>query len=225
MNHPPNPECQTATLLSWTEALLQDAGTSPVKEPHEGEQEDVFISIQAFPALLDITPSCDIRSVSCGSRHTAAVTSEKPHWLYTNAHILGKSVIFIWYFLFPATGDLYTWGWGKFEFELNDTQTDFKTVENAFNQINDKIFIALPHYQFKYLVCLQHNLSISWTYLVYHHFRRLWPTWTPDFNQFRCAPAGGVLQGAADACGWRSVWVMEHLRCCRQEGSILFLNI
>lgn len=69
------------------EALLQDAGTSPVKEPHEGEQEDVFISIQAFPALLDITPSCDIRSVSCGSRHTAAVTT---------------------------TGDLYTWGWGDY---------------------------------------------------------------------------------------------------------------
>ncbi|AWP08685.1 putative RCC1 domain-containing protein 1 [Scophthalmus maximus] len=49
--------------------------------------EEVFISIQAFPALLDVAPSCEIRTVSCGSRHTAAVTT---------------------------TGDLYTWGWGEY---------------------------------------------------------------------------------------------------------------
>ncbi|XP_037110450.1 RCC1 domain-containing protein 1-like isoform X1 [Syngnathus acus] len=54
----------------------------------EGEKdEEVFISIQAFPALLDVTPSCEIKTVGCGSRHTAAVTS---------------------------TGDLYTWGWGQY---------------------------------------------------------------------------------------------------------------
>uniref|UniRef100_A0A8C3GCF4 RCC1 domain containing 1 n=1 Tax=Cyclopterus lumpus TaxID=8103 RepID=A0A8C3GCF4_CYCLU len=69
-------------------ALHQDVGTSPAEGPQEGEQhEEVFISIQAFPALLDITPSCEIRSVSCGCRHTAAVTT---------------------------TGDLYTWGWGDY---------------------------------------------------------------------------------------------------------------
>ncbi|XP_029378746.1 RCC1 domain-containing protein 1 [Echeneis naucrates] len=54
----------------------------------KGEKsEEVFISIQAFPALLDVTPSCEISKVSCGSRHTAAVTT---------------------------TGDLYTWGWGEY---------------------------------------------------------------------------------------------------------------
>ncbi|XP_026168133.1 RCC1 domain-containing protein 1 isoform X2 [Mastacembelus armatus] len=54
----------------------------------EGEKhEEVFISIQAFPALLDVTPSCEIKTASCGSRHTAAVTT---------------------------TGDLYTWGWGEY---------------------------------------------------------------------------------------------------------------
>ncbi|XP_029008853.1 RCC1 domain-containing protein 1-like isoform X2 [Betta splendens] len=53
----------------------------------EQKHEDVFISIQAFPALLDVTPSCEITAVSCGSRHTAAVTS---------------------------AGDLYTWGWGEY---------------------------------------------------------------------------------------------------------------
>uniref|UniRef100_A0A3P8SJ59 RCC1 domain containing 1 n=1 Tax=Amphiprion percula TaxID=161767 RepID=A0A3P8SJ59_AMPPE len=66
----------------------QDVSIFPSKEPQEGEKhEEVFISIQAFPALLDVTPSCEIRTVSCGSRHTAAVTT---------------------------TGDLYTWGWGEY---------------------------------------------------------------------------------------------------------------
>ncbi|KAF1387014.1 hypothetical protein PFLUV_G00100870 [Perca fluviatilis] len=69
-------------------APCQDASTSPTEEPKEEEKhEEVFISIQAFPALLDITPSCEIRTVSCGCRHTAAVTT---------------------------TGDLYTWGWGDY---------------------------------------------------------------------------------------------------------------
>lgn len=49
--------------------------------------EEVFISIQAFPALVDVNPSCEIRTISCGSRHTAAVTT---------------------------TGCLYTWGWGEY---------------------------------------------------------------------------------------------------------------
>ncbi|XP_031714324.1 RCC1 domain-containing protein 1 [Anarrhichthys ocellatus] len=70
-------------------ALHPDASTSPAEEPQEGEKhEEVFISIQAFPALLDVTPSsCEIRTVSCGCRHTAAVST---------------------------TGDLYTWGWGDY---------------------------------------------------------------------------------------------------------------
>ncbi|XP_069018594.1 RCC1 domain-containing protein 1-like [Embiotoca jacksoni] len=68
--------------------LSHDVGTSPGEELQEGEKhEEVFISIQAFPALLDVTPSCEIQTVSCGSRHTAAVTT---------------------------TGDLYTWGWGEY---------------------------------------------------------------------------------------------------------------
>ncbi|XP_062847584.1 RCC1 domain-containing protein 1 [Trichomycterus rosablanca] len=48
---------------------------------------DVFISIQALPALLDVSESAEIIKVSCGSRHTTAITS---------------------------TGDLYTWGWGQY---------------------------------------------------------------------------------------------------------------
>ncbi|XP_034032716.1 RCC1 domain-containing protein 1 isoform X2 [Thalassophryne amazonica] len=66
-----------------TVALSQDASTPP----EEDKYEDVFISIQPFPALVDISPSCEISTVSCGSRHTAAVTT---------------------------TGDLYTWGWGDY---------------------------------------------------------------------------------------------------------------
>ncbi|XP_029289545.1 RCC1 domain-containing protein 1 [Cottoperca gobio] len=69
-------------------APCQEASTSTAEEPQEGEEhEEVFISIQAFPALLDITPSCEVRTVSCGCRHTAAVTT---------------------------TGDLFTWGWGDY---------------------------------------------------------------------------------------------------------------
>ncbi|XP_014858690.1 PREDICTED: RCC1 domain-containing protein 1 [Poecilia mexicana] len=55
--------------------------------PDEELHEEVFISIQAFPALVDVSPSCEISTVSCGSRHTAAVTT---------------------------TGYLYTWGWGEY---------------------------------------------------------------------------------------------------------------
>uniref|UniRef100_A0A3Q2FJ36 RCC1 domain containing 1 n=1 Tax=Cyprinodon variegatus TaxID=28743 RepID=A0A3Q2FJ36_CYPVA len=69
--------------------------TDPQEEPPSkvstclGEElhEEVFISIQAFPALVDVSPPCEIRTVSCGSRHTAAVTT---------------------------TGCLYTWGWGEY---------------------------------------------------------------------------------------------------------------
>ncbi|XP_017278428.1 RCC1 domain-containing protein 1 [Kryptolebias marmoratus] len=64
-------------------AQQADVGTSSEEELHD----EVFISIQGFPALLDVEPSCEIRTVSCGSRHTAAVT---------------------------ATGSLYTWGWGEY---------------------------------------------------------------------------------------------------------------
>uniref|UniRef100_A0A8C6SNC0 RCC1 domain containing 1 n=1 Tax=Neogobius melanostomus TaxID=47308 RepID=A0A8C6SNC0_9GOBI len=51
------------------------------------EDKEIFISIQAFPALLDLNPPCEIKAVSCGSRHTAAITTE---------------------------GNLYTWGWGQY---------------------------------------------------------------------------------------------------------------
>ncbi|KAM7396509.1 hypothetical protein PAMP_019544 [Pampus punctatissimus] len=69
-------------------AQRADASTSSREDPQEGEDDNgVFISIQAFPALVDVTPPREIKTVSCGSRHTAAVTT---------------------------TGDLYTWGWGDY---------------------------------------------------------------------------------------------------------------
>uniref|UniRef100_A0A2K5VK04 RCC1 domain containing 1 n=1 Tax=Macaca fascicularis TaxID=9541 RepID=A0A2K5VK04_MACFA len=46
-----------------------------------------FIAVQPFPALLDLPLGSDAVKVSCGSRHTAVVT---------------------------RTGELYTWGWGKY---------------------------------------------------------------------------------------------------------------
>ncbi|CAL8359894.1 unnamed protein product [Lota lota] len=74
--------------VKGTAVPCQEASTATAAEEQKaGESQDVFISIQAFPALLDITESCDVGKVSCGSRHTAAVTT---------------------------TGDLYTWGWGDY---------------------------------------------------------------------------------------------------------------
>ncbi|XP_062947046.1 RCC1 domain-containing protein 1 isoform X2 [Cynocephalus volans] len=46
-----------------------------------------FIAVQPFPALLDLPLGSDAVKASCGSRHTAVVT---------------------------RTGELYTWGWGKY---------------------------------------------------------------------------------------------------------------
>ncbi|XP_041074007.1 RCC1 domain-containing protein 1-like isoform X3 [Polyodon spathula] len=45
-------------------------------ETQEGEGSEVFISIQAFPALLDLPEESEIKKMSCGSRHTAAVTCD-----------------------------------------------------------------------------------------------------------------------------------------------------
>ncbi|KAG5839701.1 RCC1 domain-containing protein 1-like isoform X1 [Anguilla anguilla] len=53
----------------------------------ESDRKEVFISIQAFPALLDLPEEAEVTRVSCGSRHTAALT---------------------------GAGDLFTWGWGEY---------------------------------------------------------------------------------------------------------------
>uniref|UniRef100_A0AAY4BKB2 RCC1 domain-containing protein 1 n=2 Tax=Denticeps clupeoides TaxID=299321 RepID=A0AAY4BKB2_9TELE len=66
-----------------TRAATGELNASKIFQSSHG----VFISIQAFPALLDIPQVSEICKVSCGSRHTAAVT---------------------------GTGDLYTWGWGEY---------------------------------------------------------------------------------------------------------------
>ncbi|XP_011374439.1 RCC1 domain-containing protein 1 isoform X1 [Pteropus medius] len=61
------------------------------EENRIAEAEDgapaAFISVQPFPALLDLPLGSDAVKASCGSRHTAVVT---------------------------RTGELYTWGWGKY---------------------------------------------------------------------------------------------------------------
>ncbi|NWS71135.1 RCCD1 protein, partial [Crotophaga sulcirostris] len=42
------------------------------------DQSAAFISIQAFPALLDLPQDLEVSRVSCGSRHTAVITREGP---------------------------------------------------------------------------------------------------------------------------------------------------
>ncbi|XP_055980624.1 RCC1 domain-containing protein 1 [Sorex fumeus] len=51
------------------------------------KEADPYIAVQPFPALLDLPSDSDVIAASCGSRHTAAVT---------------------------RTGELYSWGWGKY---------------------------------------------------------------------------------------------------------------
>ncbi|XP_075570627.1 RCC1 domain-containing protein 1 [Pelecanus crispus] len=63
-----------------------DAELTPCREQPAAE-DAAFISIQAFPALLDLPQDLEVSKVSCGSRHTAVVT---------------------------RGGELYTWGWGKY---------------------------------------------------------------------------------------------------------------
>uniref|UniRef100_A0A673J8V8 RCC1 domain containing 1 n=1 Tax=Sinocyclocheilus rhinocerous TaxID=307959 RepID=A0A673J8V8_9TELE len=71
---------------NWHSASISRNTEQPINED-EKKQADVFISIQAFPALVDVPNVLEISRISCGSRHTAAVS---------------------------GTGDLYTWGWGHY---------------------------------------------------------------------------------------------------------------
>lgn len=45
-----------------------------------GTDEVPFVSLQPLPALLDLPEEAELRRVSCGSRHTAAVTGKGPSW-------------------------------------------------------------------------------------------------------------------------------------------------
>lgn len=54
-----------------------DAELTPHQEQSAAE-DAAFISIQAFPALLDLPQDLEVSKVSCGSRHTAVVTRECP---------------------------------------------------------------------------------------------------------------------------------------------------
>ncbi|XP_017921976.1 PREDICTED: RCC1 domain-containing protein 1 isoform X6 [Capra hircus] len=73
----------------FSEASGLDEDGSEVKRVSAGEDgaPAPFIAVQPFPALLDLSPGSEAVKVSCGSRHTAVLT---------------------------RTGELYTWGWGKY---------------------------------------------------------------------------------------------------------------
>lgn len=75
------------TITGDAPGLNEDG--SEAKRATEGEDggPTPFIAVQPFPALLDLPLGSDAVKASCGSRHTAVVT---------------------------RTGELYTWGWGKY---------------------------------------------------------------------------------------------------------------
>ncbi|MEE6503437.1 hypothetical protein FKM82_004825 [Ascaphus truei] len=72
-----------------SKTLAQERGNAGDALPTEGQvaEANEFITIQAFPALIDLPDELEAAKISCGSRHTAVVT---------------------------RAGDLYTWGWGKY---------------------------------------------------------------------------------------------------------------
>ncbi|XP_014808238.1 PREDICTED: RCC1 domain-containing protein 1 isoform X2 [Calidris pugnax] len=78
--------------LAEEQAQAEDtggAGDAELRSPQEQPvaEDAAFISIQAFPALLDLPQELEVTQVSCGSRHTAVIT---------------------------RGGELFTWGWGKY---------------------------------------------------------------------------------------------------------------
>ncbi|KAJ7416759.1 RCC1 domain containing 1 [Willisornis vidua] len=60
------------------EQTQDDVGTGNAKlmpcQEQSAAKGTTFISIQAFPALLDLPQDLEVSGVSCGSRHTAVVT-------------------------------------------------------------------------------------------------------------------------------------------------------
>ncbi|NXN72891.1 RCCD1 protein, partial [Himantopus himantopus] len=46
------------------------------RQEQSATEDAAFISIQAFPALLDLPQDLEVSKVSCGSRHTAVVTRD-----------------------------------------------------------------------------------------------------------------------------------------------------
>ncbi|XP_069078749.1 RCC1 domain-containing protein 1 isoform X1 [Pleurodeles waltl] len=86
-------------------SLKETLRSSPKNCAHTSE----FISIQAFPALLDLPQESEVLKVSCGSRHTAVVTRE---------------------------GHLYTWGWGAYgQLGHGDTNSlDHPRIVECFSQ-------------------------------------------------------------------------------------------
>ena len=62
----------------FSEASGLDEDGSEVKRGSAGEDGALvpFIAVQPFPALLDLSPGSEAVKVSCGSRHTAVLTSE-----------------------------------------------------------------------------------------------------------------------------------------------------
>ncbi|KAM4749021.1 RCC1 domain-containing protein 1 [Rhinophrynus dorsalis] len=71
-----------------SKTLAQECGNlGAVATGGDTDETTDFITIQAFPALIDLPQESEASKVSCGSRHTAVVT---------------------------RSGELYTWGWGKY---------------------------------------------------------------------------------------------------------------
>ncbi|XP_071971425.1 RCC1 domain-containing protein 1 [Engystomops pustulosus] len=132
---------ESGDLYSWGWNESGQLGL-PAKSLHQGcctykettteceeDEGSEFIGIQSFPALIDLPQETEATKVSCGSRHTAAVT---------------------------RCGGLYTWGWGKYgQLGHGDTKTldQPKRVEFfSLNKLNVKD-VTCGHWN-TYVMCV-----------------------------------------------------------------------
>uniref|UniRef100_A0A8C0WS95 RCC1 domain-containing protein 1 n=1 Tax=Castor canadensis TaxID=51338 RepID=A0A8C0WS95_CASCN len=84
---------ESGQLALPTRSLAEDGhtvtgeATGRSEDGSAGAEDVPVIAVQPFPALLDLPGGAEAAKASCGSRHTAVVT---------------------------RTGELFTWGWGKY---------------------------------------------------------------------------------------------------------------
>ncbi|CAI9572907.1 unnamed protein product [Staurois parvus] len=103
----PSKTQENTILYSCSGVTLQDA--SAKEEDDDDDEDSGYIAVQSFPALIDLPQESEASKISCGSRHTAAVT---------------------------CSGELYTWGWGRYgQLGHGDIKSlDHPTRVNFFSQ-------------------------------------------------------------------------------------------
>ncbi|XP_073474607.1 RCC1 domain-containing protein 1 [Aquarana catesbeiana] len=105
--------------------ILRDVSA---EDEDEDEEDSGYIAVQSFPALIDLPQESEASKISCGSRHTAAVT---------------------------CSGELYTWGWGRYgQLGHGDIKSlDHPTRVNFFSQKKLCVIDVICRHWNTYVLC------------------------------------------------------------------------